>query len=343
MSVEPSSLFLRACRRLSVARPPVWLMRQAGRYLPGYQALRAGHDFLTFAKTPELCARAALLAVDVLGVDAAILFADILPVLEGMGAELSFHEGEGPRIANPVRCARDVDRLRVGDPEHECRYALDALRLTRTALDGRVPLIGFAGAPFTLACYLVEGGGSTDQRRVKGLMHAEPAAFARLLDTITRAVSLYVRAQVDAGADAIQLFDTWAGTLADHAYARYAGPAARQVLEGIQGRVPTILYVNGAAPPLEAMRATGADVLGIDWRIDLSRARARVGSDVALQGNIDPCALYGSCEAVTEHVRAAIARHGPTDGLIVNLGAGLFPDTPVPQAQAMVAAVKGLA
>lgn len=331
--------FLKACKREPLDRPPVWLMRQAGRYMPEYRELREGLTFLEFCKDPERCAQAAMLPIDMLSVDAAILFADILPILEGMGSRLAYEPGIGPVIANPIRRRRDVEQLREPVVATDSGYVLETVRRLRKQLEGRVPLIGFAGAPFTLASYMIEGKGSRNYQQVKQLMYREPATFDMLLDKLAAAVNEYLVAQVEAGAQAVQLFDSWAGVLAPAMYARFAARYARLALAGVQDRVPTILYVNGCGTLLDEMRSVGSDVLGIDWRIDLDAVRDEVGWDVALQGNLDPCVLYSQPEAIAEAVAQVIRAHGNKPGQIVNLGGGILPDIPFAHARAMVDAV----
>ncbi len=335
-----NDLFLRACRQEVTERPPVWIMRQAGRYMPEYRALREGLSFLEFCKNPELCTQATLLPIDMLEVDVAILFADILPPLEGMGASLDYVAGQGPVFDNPIRDAAAIDRLRVTDPLEATPYVLEAIKQVQRELEGRVPLIGFAGAPFTLASYLIEGQGSRDFRKVKAMMHGKPALFERLLEKIAHTIAAYLAAQVDAGVDAVQLFDSWGGCLGPAEYSRYAATYARIALEPVLGRVPTILYVNGCGTFLEAMAAVGPDVLGLDWRVDIAEARDQLGDRFALQGNLDPCVLYAPPEQIARQVRELIVRHGNRPGHIVNLGSGIFPDVPVEHARAMVDAVR---
>jgi uroporphyrinogen decarboxylase len=315
-------------------------MRQAGRYLPEYCELREGISFLDFCKSPQLCTQATLLPIDLLGVDAAILFADLLPILEGMGAQLDYPSGVGPVIANPVREASDIAHLQVPDPHTASGYVLEAIQLIQRALARRVPLIGFAGAPFTLASYLIEGQGSRDHRQTKRMLYREPALFDALLDKLAATVAAYLAAQIDAGVDAVMLFDSWAGVLAPAEFARFAGRYARKTIEALGARVPSILYVNGAGTLLEEMRTVGCDVLGLDWRIDIDEVRQRLGWDVALQGNLDPCLLYADPTTIINHVQRLMLAHGDRPGHIVNLGSGILPDIPVDHARALVEAVK---
>jgi uroporphyrinogen decarboxylase len=334
---------IRAAFRQPVDRPPVWIMRQAGRYLPEYRAVRAKTDFLTLCKTPELAAEVSLQPRDIVGVDAVIVFSDILIPVEAMGMPLELTE-KGPVLGSPVRSAEQVEKLIIPDPVEKTRSVLDTLGLLRRQINGEVPLIGFAGAPFTLASYMVEGGTSRNFAEIKRLMYAEPRTLHRLLDKIADTVILYLNAQIEAGAQLVQLFDTWAGELAADKFEEFALGYEQKVFAGLkrgagESRVPATLYVNGCAANLERMAASGADVVSVDWRIDLAEARRRVGDRVALQGNLDPCALLGTPETVAAATRELVEKGGGT-GHIVNLGHGILPMTPVENARAFVAAVK---
>jgi uroporphyrinogen decarboxylase len=318
-------------------------MRQAGRYLPEYRALREQHDFLTCCRTPELACEITLQPVRRLGVDAAILFSDILVPLPGMGVEVTF--SPGPHLARPVRTASDIDRLRVPDPQETTGYVLDAIRLVRRELQGRVPLIGFAGAPFTVATYLVEGGGSKQFAAIKGLLFAEPDLAHRLLTTCADTVGAYLAAQVAAGAEAAMLFDTWAGLLSPVDYRKFGQPYIRRVFESVRraaaeaGRdVPRVYYAGNAAGWLDQCRDLLATVVGVDWRLDLDRARALLGADLAVQGNLDPAVLLGSRALIRERAHAVLEAAGPI-GHVFNLGHGILPDTPPDHARALVESV----
>jgi uroporphyrinogen decarboxylase len=314
-------------------------MRQAGRYLPEYRAVRAKVDFLTLCKSPDLAAEVTLQPMERFGMDGCVIFSDILIPVEAMGAPVSFGDA-GPKLDQPIRTAGDVDRLRVPDPSVAMPFVFEALRLTRAALAGRAALVGFVGGPFTLASYMIEGGGSKNYAVTKQLLYAEPALMRALLDKLGRTVAAYAAAQVAAGAQAIQVFDTWAGELAPDAYAAFAAPYQSQVIESIKrAGVPAILFVNGCAGKLDAMMTTGADVLGIDWRVDLAAVRAHTGGRFALQGNVDPCVLLATPEAVTSAARAAMAGAGPV-GHILNLGHGVLPPTPIECVQTFVDAPK---
>jgi uroporphyrinogen decarboxylase len=334
---------LRAFRKQPVDVTPVWIMRQAGRYLPEYRALRAKADFLTLCKTPELAAQATLLPIDLLHVDAAIIFSDILIPVEAMGMEVVFTDAHGPQLPKPIRDRGDLARLKAFDPDRATAFVMDAIRQTTTALAGRVPLLGFAGAPYTLATYMVEGETSKNFYRIKRLAFEDPQLLHALLDRLTGMVADYLVAQVKAGAHAVQLFDTWAGLLAPEEYRTFCAPYTNRIVETVKRvGVPMILYVNGSGTLLEAMAETGVDVISVDWRVELTDAKRRVGRQVALQGNLDPCALYAGPAAIRQQVARILAQYGSEPGHVFNLGHGILPDVPVPHAQAMVDAVHEL-
>jgi len=335
---------LRALLREPTPYTPVWVMRQAGRYLPEYNATRkrAG-SFLALAQTPELACEVTLQPLDRFALDAAIIFSDILTVPDAMGLGLHFVEGEGPKFERPLRDEADVARLAVPDLA-KLRYVFDAIALTRKSLAGRVPLIGFAGSPFTLACYMVEGGGSEDFRRVKTLLYARPDLLHRILAVNAEAVTAYLNAQVDAGAQALMIFDTWGGALADAAYLEFSLAYSKRVLAGLKrtadGRtVPRILFTKGGGGWLEAMADTGADALGVDWQTSIGAARRRVGARVALQGNMDPMALFAPAPAIEREVGRILDDFGPGPGHVFNLGHGISQHTPPESVQALVDAV----
>jgi uroporphyrinogen decarboxylase len=322
---------LRALRREPVDRTPVWLMRQAGRYLPEYRAIRArAGSFITLCQTPELACEATLQPLARFPLDAAILFSDILTIPDAMGLGLSFSEGEGPQFARPVCSTADIDRLGVPDPEVELRYVMDAVRLIRRELAGRVPLIGFAGSPWTLATYMVEGGSSKDYARIKGLLYNQPDALHRLLDMTARAVTAYLNAQVAAGTQALMVFDTWGGILTPRAYREFSLAYMARIVAGLthaaEGRpVPVILFTKGGGAWLEDIAATGCDAVGVDWTVDLGDARQRVGDRVALQGNLDPAVLYTAPDCIRRQVAQVLADFGPGPGHVFNLGHGIQP------------------
>ncbi len=339
-----NDLFLRACRREPTERTPIWLMRQAGRYLPSYRALRERYDFLTLCRTPELAAEVTVQPVEQLDVDAAILFSDILVIPEAMGLMVRIEESGGPRIETPVRTASDVARLTVPDPEEKLSYVLDAIRATQERLQGRVPLIGFAGAPWTLFAYMVEGSGRDDFRRARVLVHEAPHTAHALLEKIARAVARFLHAQIEAGVHAVQLFDTWAGVLDPDGFLEFSLAYVRQVIEAVKAtaprRVPVLLFSRGTAAWIEALAETGADVLSVDWTCDLTRARRQTEDRVALQGNLDPTVLLASPEVVAREAQKVLARFGIGAGHIFNLGHGVLPETPVENVRRLVDTVK---
>ena len=336
MAQLKNDLFLRALLRQPVDTTPVWIMRQAGRYLPEYRVTRekAG-SFLQLCTTPDLACEVTLQPLRRFPLDAAILFSDILTIPDAMGLGLHFADGEGPQFRNPVRTAADVKRLAVPDPEDKLRYVMDAVRLIRRELDGQVPLIGFAGSPWTLATYMVEGGSSKDFALIKKMLYDQPALLHQLLATTARAVTEYLNAQIAAGAQAVMVFDTWGGALSPRDYKEFSLRYMQEIVAGLtraaEGRkVPVILFTKGGGQWLEAMADSGCDALGVDWTTDLKGARARVGSRVALQGNMDPSVLYASPERIRAEVDVVLASFGPGSGHVFNLGhgihAGINPD-----------------
>jgi uroporphyrinogen decarboxylase len=335
---------IRACRRQEVDRAPVWMMRQAGRYLPQYRALRAKYDFMTMCKTPELAYEVSMQPYEILGVDGVILFSDILVPVEAMGMKLDIVESKGPVLDSPVRTDEQVERLIIPDPVETMPFVMETIRLLRKRLDHEAPLIGFAGAPFTLASYMIEGGGTRNYAEIKGMMYREPKTVHKLLDKLADTIILYINAQIEAGAQVVQLFDTWAGELSAADYEEFALPYEQKVFERIHRgpgglTIPAILYVNGCSHILEKMAKSGANVLSVDWRIDLAEARRRVGDKLALQGNLDPCELLGAPETIVESVKMILKKGGGL-GHIVNLGHGILPMTPVENALTFVEAAK---
>jgi uroporphyrinogen decarboxylase len=337
-----NDLFLRACRREPVERPPVWMMRQAGRYLPAYRAVRERADFLTMVRTPELAVEVTLQPVDLIGVDAAIIFSDILVVPQAMGMRLTVDDGIGPRFPDPLRTAADFDRLRDVSPEEGNGFVLEALRLARRQLNGRVPLIGFAGAPWTLMSYMVEGGGSKTFSMAKRLLVENPSRAHALLSRLAQAVGDFLVAQVKAGAQAVQLFDSWSGALGPRDFREFALPYLGQAARIAKtAGAPVIAFSPGSGWALEEIAsATGADVIGVDWQTDAAAARRRLpASRVALQGNLDPCWLYAPPALIQERTRRMLDDFGG-QGHIANLGHGILPDVPVDHAKAFVQAVQ---
>lgn len=332
-------LFLRACRFEPTERVPVWIMRQAGRYLPEYQAVRAHHSFLEICKTPELAAEVSIQPHRVIGVDAIIVFSDILIVAEAMGLPLDVPDS-GPVLANPVRDMAAVRRLRDFDPERETKFVGDAIRAICKEAGPDVPVIGFAAAPWTLACYMIEGRTRGDISRAKQFLREQPDFLRGLLERIASATTGYLRMQIAAGASVVQLFDTWAGELSQQEYDAFELPATQQILEGLSTEsAPKILYAKGSARHLESMAKSGADVLSVDWNTDLADARRTLGRKVALQGNVDPSKLLGPVEEIRRAAREAIEKTGGA-GHILNLGHGILPTTPVENARAFVEAGK---
>jgi uroporphyrinogen decarboxylase len=316
-------------------------MRQAGRFLPQYRRLRERYDFLTLCRTPELATRVTLQPVDALGVDAAVIFSDILVALEPMGLQVTFGANHGPRITPAIRRAADLKALRPTDPVTGLRYVYEAIRQTDAALRRRnIPVIGFAGAPFTLACYAIEGSHKRSFRLARRMMRESPATFRALLDRLTEAVIGHLRLQIEAGAGAVQIFDSWGGLLDPKDYRRFALPPIQRIVRALKPtRTPVILYMNGSGPHLDSMRASGVNALSVDWRLPLSEVRRRVGPRMVLQGNLDPSILRESPSTVIQSTRAMLADHnGPH--LIANLGHGVLPDTPVRNVRAFVETVK---
>jgi uroporphyrinogen decarboxylase len=322
--------FLRACRREPVDSTPIWLMRQAGRYLPEYRQLRERYPILELIKTPELAVEVTLQPLRRFDLDAAIIFADILPLVVGMGIELEFAKGEGPVIHNPVRTRASIDALRLPSPEENVPFTLEAIRLARRELDGKIPLIGFSGAPFTLASYMIEGGSSRHYLRTKELMYADPVGWRLLMEKLARLVGDYMKAQIRAGAQAVQLFDSWAGALSPADYRERVLPYVQSAIEAVKAeRVPVIYFSTGTAGMLTFLRQTGADVIGVDWRVDLDLAWELMGHDLAIQGNLDPVALFAPVDEVRRQAGDILARAAGRRGHIFNLGHGILPNTPI--------------
>ena len=327
--------FLTACRRGKTPYTPVWLMRQAGRYMKEYRDVRAKVGFLELCKTPDLVAEVTVTPVERLNVDAAILFADILLLLEPMGVGLEYATG-GPVIERPVRTGADVDTLQDPVPEESLAYVYAAVRSTRAELAGRVPLIGFCGAPFTLASYAIEGGASRTFALTKGLMYSEPEVWHQLCELFADVAGDYLRAQVEAGAQAVQLFDSWVGALSDRDYREFALPHTKRIMDAVaDAGVPVIHFGTGTATLLEAMAEAGGDVVGVDWRVPLDEAWERIGADRAVQGNLDPTLLLGPVHRLLDGADAVLQQAGGRPGHIFNLGHGILPETPVEHVQAL--------
>lgn len=344
MSLKNDTL-IKALLKKPVERTPVWMMRQAGRYLPEYREIRekAG-SFMNLCTNPELACEVTLQPLRRFDFDAAILFSDILTIPDAMGLGLHFTEGEGPKFKNPVRTAADIDKLPVPDPATDLRYVIDAVRLIKKTLQGDVPLIGFSGSPWTLATYMVEGGSSKNFQKIKSLMFEQPSLLHIMLDKLARAVAAYLNAQIEAGVQAVMLFDTWGGMLTSEDYLEFSLYYAKQVRALLKTdyegqKIPSILFTKGGGQWLEAMAEAGYDALGLDWQTDIKQARARVGDQVALQGNMDPVSLYAGPEIITGKVKTILQKYGSGSGHVFNLGHGILPDINPDHVKAMVDAV----
>ncbi len=333
--------FLDACWGKPVDRTPVWLMRQAGRYLPEYMAVRSKCTFLELCKTPDLAAEVSIQPVDILGVDAAILFSDILTPVEPMGMKLDFVPG--PVFEHPIRTMADVEALRIPQMEQDVPYVLETIKILRRELAGKVPLIGFGGAPFTLACYMVEGKGSKDFARIKQMMYGAPQVYAALMEKITTMDMEYLNAQIKAGAQAIQIFDTWGGILSPADYERYVLPYTTRLINGLnRTETPVIHFVKGAGTMLDTVQKAGGDVMGLDWHVNLGTARAVLGQGMAVQGNLDPTVLFAPQTVIEQEVKRVLDENAGRPGHIFNLGHGILPTVPPENARFMVDCVHRL-
>ncbi len=334
--------FLKAVRREPTDTTPIWIMRQAGRFLPEYMDVRRRVTFMELCKRPELAAEVTLTAQRVLGVDAAILFADLLPILEPMGLNLEYAQGEGPVIHNPVRSAADIDKLRPVDDVSSLHFTFEAVKLIRRDLPGNIPLLGFAGAPFTLASYAIEGAGSKNYAHVKRLMYTDAGAWSSLMKCLTTSLINYILAQVEAGCQAIQIFDSWAGCLSPADYREYVLPHTKAVIDGVRHATPIINFATGNPALLPLLREAGGDVIGLDWRVDLKSAWKTVGHDVAVQGNLDPIVLLTDIPTVRRKAGEVLAAAEHRLGHIFNLGHGVLPETPADNVKALVEIVHEL-
>ncbi len=333
--------FLDACWGKPVDRTPVWLMRQAGRYLPEYMAVRSKCTFLELCKTPELAAEVTIQPVDILGVDAAIMFSDILTPVEPMGMKLDFVPG--PVFESPIRSMADVEKLRIPQMEQDVPYVLETIKILRRELAGKVPLIGFGGAPFTLACYMVEGKGSKDFAQIKRMMYAAPDVYAALMEKITTMSIEYLNAQITAGAQCIQIFDTWGGILSPADYERYVLPYTARLINGLNRmETPVIHFVKGSGSMLDSVQKAGGDVMGLDWHVSLGAARDLLGPQMAVQGNLDPTVLYATREIIEREVKRVLDENAGRPGHIFNLGHGILPTVPPENAKFMVECVHRL-
>ncbi len=341
MSKIQNDLFIRACKRQPVERTPVWMMRQAGRYLPEYRAVREKADFLTMCKTPELATEVTIQPVDLIGVDAAILFSDILVIPEAMGMHLEMHEGKGPVFPQPIRNKEDAKALKVIDPTKDLKYVLDAVSLTKKELNNRVPLIGFSGAPWTLLCYMVEGGGSKNFSFVKSLIYNNPKLAHSILNKLADTIAKYLSAKIEAGADAVQIFDTWGGNLSQNDFEEFSLRYIEKIIANIKRNgQPVIVFAKGVHYNLNKIADAGADVIGLDWTMDLGKVRKEIGDRVALQGNMDPTVLYGNKEKITNEVKRILSNYGDGTGHIFNLGHGILPDVKPENAKFFIETVK---
>jgi len=331
-----NSPFLKACRREPTEVTPIWLMRQAGRYMPEYRALRSKVSFLELCKQPELATEVTVTAAERLGVDAAILFADILLILEPLGFDLEFAKGEGPVIHNPIRSVGDVDRIQPLHDLSALDYVTKAVSSIRAALKPEMPLIGFAGAPFTLACYAIEGGGSRHYEQAKTFMYRNPGAWNILLDRLAEATANYLNAQAAAGAQALQLFDSWVGSLSPNDYRRFVQPHMAKLFARLDQSVPVIHFGTGTSTLLELQRDAGGSVIGLDWHVDLDQAWQRLGFDVAVQGNLDPIVLLAPRDEIESQARRILDQAAGRPGHIFNLGHGILPQTPVEHVRALI-------
>lgn len=336
-----NDLFLRACKRLPVERTPIWVMRQAGRYLPEYRAVRKKADFLTMCKTPELAAEVTLQPIDLIGVDAAIIFSDILVIPEAMGMNLEMHEGRGPLFPNPIRNEADAKSLKDIDPSIDLKYVLDAVALTKKELNQRVPLIGFSGSPWTLLSYMVEGQGSKNFSNVKNLIYSCPKLAHSLLNKIANAVSLYLNAKIEAGVNAVQIFDTWGGILSQNDFEMFSLRYIEKIISEIkQKNIPVIVFAKGVHFSFSRLAECGADVIGLDWSMKIGDIRKEIGDKVALQGNMDPTILYADHERIREEAVKILQSFGNGSGHIFNLGHGILPDIQPENLKALVKFVK---
>jgi uroporphyrinogen decarboxylase len=337
--IEKEYPFLKACRREPTAYTPIWLMRQAGRYMKEYRALRKKYSFMEMCKHPEIAAQVTLQPIEKFKLDAAIIFSDILIPLEPMGVAFEFAKGEGPVFHQPVREMKDIEKLRVIESEEEISFLLKAIRLVRKELEGRIPLIGFSGAPFTLVSYIIEGGHSKNYINTKELMYQDGPAWDTLMNKISDVLIRYLNAQIRAGVQAVQLFDSWVGCLSPTDYEAYVLPYSKRVIEGVDKSVPLIHFATSSSALLELMKRAGGDVIGLDWRVDIAEAWARIGYDVGIQGNLDPVVLFGPVGLIKKEVKRILDQVGARPGHVFNLGHGILPNTPVENVAALVDAV----
>lgn len=341
MTQIKNDLFIKACKREPIERTPIWVMRQAGRYLPEYRAVRDKYDFITMCKTPELAAEVTIQPIDLIGVDAAIIFSDILVIPEAMGMKLEMIESKGPKLYNPIRNVDHVNSLKSVDPYRELKYVLDAVSLTKKQLNGRVPLIGFAGAPWTLMTYMVEGGGSKNFSEIKKFIYNQPDTAHKLLDLLADIVANYLSAKIESGANAIQIFDTWGGILSPDDFAQFSLQYITKVISKIKrSSEPVIVFAKGVHYKLDDLASCGADVIGLDWTMNLKNVRNMIGNNVALQGNLDPTILYSPKEKILNEALKVLESFGKGNGHIFNLGHGILPDVNPDHLKYLVEVVK---
>ncbi len=341
MEVLQNDLFLKACRKEKAERTPIWIMRQAGRYLPEYRAVREKADFLTMCKTPELATEVTIQPVDIIGVDAAILFSDILVIPEAMGMHLDMVESRGPVFESPIRTEDDLNKLKDIDPEEDLKYVMDAIQLTKKELNGRVPLIGFSGSPWTLMTYMVEGSGSKNFSKVKSLIFNRPDLAERLLDKLSTAVAKYLKAKIKNGVNAVQIFDTWGGILSPEDFIRFSLNPVKKIIAELKGEnVPVIFFPKGVHACYEELANSGANVIGLDWSVNIGEIRSLIGDRVALQGNMDPTTLYADINVIQERAEFVLKSFGEGEGHIFNLGHGILPDIKPDHAKALVDYIK---
>lgn len=333
--------FLRACRRKKTDYTPVWIMRQAGRYLPHYRKVREKYDFITMCRTPEIAAEVTIQPVDVIGTDAAILFSDILVIPEAMGMNLVMSESKGPILTEPIKSEEDASRLKDIIPQEDLGYVLDAVKLVKSELNGRVPLIGFSGSPWTLLCYMVEGGGSKNFAKIKSMIYNNPALAHSILDKLSSSVAAYLSAKIEAGVDAVQIFDTWGGILSEKDYMEFSLPYIEKIIAGIKrDSQPVIFFAKGAHYKTRRISRCGADVLGLDWTMNLKKVKETTRGKIALQGNLDPCILLGDEIRIKSEVVSILKSYGPGTGHIFNLGHGILPETDYHKVKMFVSFVK---
>lgn len=336
-----NDIFIKACKRLPTERTPIWIMRQAGRYLPEYKAIREKYDFLTMCKTPEVAAEVTIQPIDILDVDAAILFSDILVVPEAMGMKLEMHEGKGPIFENPIRSESDFNKLKGFDPSNELKYVLDTVKITKRELDNRVPLIGFSGSPWTLLCYMVEGKGTKDFANVKKMLYTAPSLAHKILSKLSNLIAKYLSAKIENGCDAVQIFDTWGGILSQNDYLEFDLQYIHQTIQLVKrNSEPIIVFSKGVHHNFDKIVSSDADVIGLDWTLNLADVRRIVEDKVALQGNLDPTVLYANQEKIKIEAIKVLESYGYGNGHIFNLGHGILPNIDPENVKELVRIVK---